>query len=85
MNGTQWTCFIMKGNKSNYFLSFGVQLDTFLLNEKPKPITYHNYKYQDTNSNLCGSYCLYFMYLIETMKYFDAILKMCFRDQFRKL
>ena len=30
----------------------------FLLNELRKPITYHYYKIQDINSNLCGSYCL---------------------------
>ena len=76
--GTHWTCFIVKDNKSYYFDSFGVQPDKVLLKQLPKPIIYHNYKIQDINSNLCGSYCLYFIYLIERMKYYDAILKMYF-------
>ena len=76
--GTHWTCFIVKGNKSNYFDSFGGQPDKFLLNQLPKPIIYHSYKIQDINSKLCGSYCLYFFYLIERMSYYDAILKLVF-------
>ena len=76
--GTHWTCFIVKGKKSFYFDSFGVQPDKFLLNQLRKPIIYHNYKIQDINSKLCGSYCLYFFYLIERMNYYDTILKMYF-------
>ena len=76
--GTHWTCFIVKDNNSFYFDSFGGQPDTFLLNQLPKPITYHNYKIQDIHSKLCGSYCLYFFYLIERMKHYGAILKMYF-------
>ena len=76
--GTNWTCFIVKDSKSFYFDSFGVSPDKFLLNQLPKPITYHNYKIQDINSKLCGSYCLYFFYLIERMNYYDTILKMYF-------
>ena len=74
--GSHWTVFIIKDNKSYYFDSFGGQPDKFLLNQIPKPIIYHNYKIQDINSFLCGSYCLYFFYLIERMNYYDAILKM---------
>ena len=33
--GTHWTCFIVKGNKSNYFDSFGGPPDKFLLNQLP--------------------------------------------------
>ena len=76
--GSHWTCFIVKDNKSYYFDSFGVQPDRFLLNQLPKPIIYHNYKIQDINSYLCGSYC--FFYLIERMNYYDTILKMYFDD-----
>ena len=76
--GTHWTCFIVKDNKSFYFDSFGVQPDNFLLNQLPKPVIYHNYEIQDINSKLCGSYCLYFFYLIEGMNYYDAILKLVF-------
>ena len=79
-NGTHWTCFIVKDNKSYYFDSFGGQPDKFLLNQLLKPIIYHNYKIQDMNSKICGSYCLYFFYLIERMNYYDAILKMYFND-----
>ena len=78
MGGTHWTCFIIENNKSYYFDSFGTQPDRFLLNQLPKPIIYHNYKIQDINSKLCGSYCLYFFYLIERMNYYDSILKMYF-------
>ena len=57
LEGTHWTCFIVKDNKSYYFDSFGGQPDKFLLNQLPKPIIYHNYKIQDINSKLRGSYC----------------------------
>ena len=76
--GSHWTCFIVKDNKSYYFDSFGVQPDKFLTKQLPKPIIYHNYKIQDTKSKSCGSYCLYFFYLIERMNYYDAILKLVF-------
>ena len=78
-NGTHWTCFIIKDNKSFYFDSFGVEPDKSLLNEIPKPKIYHNYKIQDNNSMLCGSYCLYFFFLIERMNYYDTILEMYFK------
>ena len=67
--GTYWTCYIVKDNKSYYFDSFRGQPDKFLLNQLPKPIIYHNCKIQDIISQLCGSYCLYFFYLIERMIY----------------
>ena len=76
--GTHWTCFIVK-DKSYHFDSFGGQPDKFLLNQLPKPITYHNYKIQDIYSKLCGLYCLYFFYLIERINY-DTILKRYFHD-----
>ena len=76
--GTHWTCFIVKDKKSYYFDSFGVQPDKFLLNQLPKPNIYHNYKIQYINSKLCGSYCLYFFYLIERMNYYDTNLKLVF-------
>ena len=67
--GSHWTCFIVKDKKSYYFDSFGGQPDRFLLIHLQKPIIYHNYKIQDINSKLCGSYCLYFFYLIDRMNY----------------
>ena len=78
LNGTHWCAFYIKDNKSYYFDSFGGQPDKFLLKQLPKPIIYHNYKIQDIKSKLCGSYCLYFFFLIERMNYYDAVLKMYF-------
>ena len=80
--GTHWICFIVEDNKSYYFDSFGGQPDKFLLNRLTKPLIYHNYKIQDINSKLCGSYCLYFFYLIERMNYYDTILKKCILNHF---
>ena len=54
--GTLWTCLIVENNKSSYFDSFGGHPGKFLLNQLPKPITYHNYKIQDIFSKICGSY-----------------------------
>ena len=76
--GTHWICFIVKDKKSYYFDSFGGQPDKFLLNQLPKPIIYHDYKIQVINSRLCGSFCLYFLYLIERMNYYDGVLKRYF-------
>ena len=59
--------FTLKIKKSYYFYSFGGQPDKFSLKQLPKPIINHNYKKQDLNSKLYGSYCLYFFYLIERM------------------
>ena len=78
--GTHWNCFIVKDNKSYYFDSFGVQPDKCLLKQLPKPIIYHNYKIQDINSHLFGSYCLYCFDLIERMKYYDVVLKIYFES-----
>ena len=76
--GTHWTCFIIKDKKFYFFDSLGGAPDKFLLNQLTKPINYHNYKTQDIDSKLCGSYCLYFFYLIELLSYYDSILKMYF-------
>ena len=76
MGGSHWTCFIVKDNKSYYFDSFGGAPDKFLLKQLPKPIIYHNFNIQGIISKLCGSYCIYFFYLIERVNYYDTILKM---------
>ena len=76
--GTHWKAFNVKNNKSYNFDSFGGAPDKFLLSQLPKPILYHNYKIQDINFKLCGSFCLYFLYLIERMNYYDAVLKLVF-------
>ena len=67
--------FFIKDNKSFYFDYFSGHPDKFLLNQLPKPIIYHNYRTKDVNSKLCGSFSLYFFYLIEKMNYYDTILK----------
>ena len=77
-SGTHWTCFIVKDKKSYYFDSFGGHPVKLLLKQLPKPIIYHNCKIQDINSRFCGSYCLYFFYLIEKMNYYDTVLKLVF-------
>ena len=71
-----WTCFIIKDKKSYYFDSFATQPNKVLLKQLHKPIIYHNIKIHDINSKLCGSYCLYFFYVIKRMNYYDTILKM---------
>ena len=76
--GTHLVCFIVKDNESFYFDIFGVNPDKFLLKQLPKQIRYRNYKIQDINSKLCGSFCLYFFYLFERMNYYDTILKIYF-------
>ena len=78
MGGSHWTCFIVKDKKLFYFDSFGETPDNFLLNQLTTPILYHIYKIQDKNCQLCGSYCLYFFYLIERMNYYDTILNLVF-------
>ena len=78
VGGSHWTCFHIKDNKSYYFDSFGGVPDKFLLNQLPNSILYRNYKIQDIKSKLCGSYCLYFFYLIERMNCYDTILKRYF-------
>ena len=40
MGENNWTCFIVKDNKSYYYDSFGGTPDKFLLNQLPKPIKY---------------------------------------------
>ena len=59
MGANYWCAFYVKNNKSFYFDSFGGAHDKFLLNQLPKPITYHKYKVQHINSRFYGSYCLY--------------------------
>ena len=58
MNGTHWTRFILKDNKSYYCDSFGGAPDNFLLTQSAKPITYHYYEIQDINYKFCGLSCL---------------------------
>ena len=78
MGGTHWTCFIVKKITSYYFDSFGAQPDEYLLKQLAKPLLNHNYTIQDKKPKVCGSYCLYFCYLIGRINYYDTILKLVF-------
>ena len=78
MGGTHCVCFIVNYNTSYQFDSFGGGPYIFLLKQIPKPIKYHEYIIQDINLSLCGSFCLYFSYLIERMNYYDTISKTYF-------
>ena len=77
--GTHWTSFIKNDNKPQNFDKFGGQPDNILIYQLLKQIVYHSHKIQDTNFKLCGSYCLYFFYIIRRMKFYDTTLKMSFR------
>ena len=81
-NGTHWTCFVVKDKKSYYFDSFGRVLDNLLSKQLSKALIYHNYKIQNIDSKLCGSYRLNFFYLIERMNYYDTVFK-CFFTKFK--
>ena len=72
--GTHWTAFYIKKLKSYFFGSFGGQPDNILVKQIPEPIIHHNYKIQDKNSKLCGSYCLFFFFSNKRMNYYDTIL-----------
>ena len=78
MGGSHWVCFYKKDDDSIYCDSFEVFSDKILPKQLSKSIISQNHKNQDINSNLCGEYCLYFFYLIETMNFFDAVTKVYF-------
>ena len=71
--GTHWRAFDVKNNKSIFFDNLGGQPDKVLLNQLPEPILNLIYKIQDKKPQICGSYCLYFFYLIERTIFYDAI------------
>ena len=62
---------------TNHFIfdSFGGAPDKLLLNQLAKPIIYHNSKNRDKNSSVGGVYCLNIFYLIDGMKFYDAVYK----------
>ena len=65
--------FFRKIRKSFHFDSFGGYPDKYLLNQLPKLIIKHNYKIQDINIGLCGTYHLIFFYLEERMGYHSSV------------
>ena len=66
----------MKDIKSYYFGSFGDPVDTFLLQQLPKPITFHSYEVRDINNRLCSVFCLDVLHLIERIDPYNAVLKL---------
>lgn len=68
--GTHWTCFYIEGNRSVYFDSFGFimprQVQEFL--RLYKPIVYNTKQIQSVKSQVCGWYCLYFLYWMSRQK-----------------
>ena len=78
VGGSPLLCCRLKDNKSFYFDCFGGSLDKILPNQITKPLIYLNYKTQNKNSKLRGSYCLYFFYLIERMHYYNIFSKLYF-------
>ena len=74
--GSHWTAFYVEKNHTT-LTPLVVNLIIFF-KQLPKPVIYHNYKIHGINSKSCGSYCLYFFYLIERMNHYDAILKLVF-------
>ena len=53
-------CNNKNGDGKIFFDSFGGNPDKLLLHQLPKPIISHNYKIQNIDSMLCGSYCFLF-------------------------
>ena len=76
--GTDWNCFLVNKDGSFYFDSFGGNPDKFLRQQLPRPMIVNKYKIQNFDNMLCGSYCLYFFYLMERMNFYDTILKLDF-------
>ena len=73
--GTHWVAF----EGSSYFDSFGGPPDQWLIKQLPKPIIYHNYIIQGVHSKMCGTYCLYFLYLLENnINYEDTVMNIFF-------
>ena len=58
IGGTHCKCFDNKDKKSLYSDNCRGPFDKLLLQQLTKPITFHNYKNQEINSKLCGTYCL---------------------------
>ena len=52
----------------SYLISLlGGAPNSYIQQQIPKTITFHNFKSKKIKSKLCGTYCLYFFYLLEKM------------------
>ena len=88
MGETQRTCFYMKDNaglrvplalpKNHSTLIRLVDDLIIFFHHIPKPVTFQNQKIQNTISNLCSVYCLYFFYPIERLNYPTDVAKNLF-------
>ena len=77
--GTHWVAFVELNEGSSYFDSFGGPPDQWLIKQLPKPIIYHNYIIQGIHSKMCGTYCLYFLYLLENnINFEDGVMNIFF-------
>jgi hypothetical protein len=90
--GTHWTCFLIDKKQACYFDAFGCvpprQVQEFL---KPyKPFPYNTKEIQNITSEVCGYYCLYFLYWmthhrnIKSMKEKLQLFTNQFSDDVRK-
>ena len=77
--GSHWVCFY----ENNYFDAYGVKPPLEVENSLKTGI-YSSYQIQSSNPNdqLCGSYCLYVLYLINSgMSFEDAVIKLFFQKK----
>ena len=72
LTGTHWTSLYLEDKKSYFLVLFGRPPDNSLLDELPKPLSYHRFDDQTFNSRFFGTFCLYF-YLIELMENYDVV------------
>jgi hypothetical protein len=69
-SGSHWTCFYIDGKQACYMDSFGIiaprQVQEFL---KPyAPFPYNTKQIQNIKSQVCGYYCLFFLYWFHNQK-----------------
>lgn len=60
--GTHWTAAFIEKGKSCYFDSFGFPAPVQVVNFLTKPIVWSNHHIQNITSEVCGYYCLYFIW-----------------------
>jgi hypothetical protein len=85
--GTHWTCAFVKENEVNYFDSYAIEpQDEILkfLNQFPRIIR-NIYPYQSLTTNVCGHYCITFLYYLCSGITFDSFLKILDRCENKDL
>jgi Ulp1 family protease len=75
--GSHWTCAFIKNNQVNYFDSYGNEpkgkIEEFF-KEFPK-FTRNKYPYQSIISDVCGQYCIVFLYYLSQGYSYEYFLK----------